>query len=177
LNKQVLRQTLKKVRAALSHERREEAGLNLFSQLIDYITSFDRILSFDSFGDEISTSLLNLYLARTGRLLLPKIAESDLKIYHVTNPEKELIPNAFGLFEPDPTLCCEEEKRSIQLILVPALAFDQINHRLGYGEGFYDRFLKQTPQANTIGIGFKEQLITNLPSDSWDVPLKKVCLF
>lgn len=55
------------------------------------------------------------------------------------------------------------------LILVPALAFDETGHRLGYGKGFYDRFLTKIPLAIRIGITFDTLIFPSVPTNSWDI--------
>ncbi|MGH7156833.1 MAG: 5-formyltetrahydrofolate cyclo-ligase, partial [Candidatus Saccharimonadales bacterium] len=61
------------------------------------------------------------------------------------------------------------------LILVPVLAFDKENYRLGWGGGFYDKFLANQPQALKIGLGFQDGLVEQgLPHEPHDVPLDKV---
>ena len=175
--KEKFRLELKGIRAALTQERREKASYSLFIELLPDIAYFNNVLSFASYGHEIDTSLLNLFLARTERLLLPKVSGDLLKVFRVVNPKTQLIPNSFGLQEPNPELCEEIETEAIQVVLVPALGFDQSNHRLGYGKGYYDRFLKKIPHAQTVGVGFKEQLIPHLPIDATDVSLEKVSLF
>lgn len=172
-----LRNSLKKIREQIPLERREDASYALLNNFLPSLAHYNHILSFVSFGNEIDTSLLNLFLARTRRLVLPKCEKKSLKAYKVANPSSELFPNAFGIREPNPETCEEIDLNTIQLVLVPALGFDSSNHRLGYGKGFYDRFLKEIPDALTIGIGFKEQLIKKLPTESTDVSLKKVVLF
>jgi 5-formyltetrahydrofolate cyclo-ligase len=65
----------------------------------------------------------------------------------------------------------------IDCILVPALGFDQENYRIGYGQGYYDRFLASVGSIHTIGVGFQEQLCEELlPRDPWDVPVKELIL-
>jgi 5-formyltetrahydrofolate cyclo-ligase len=176
-NKEILRALLKQRRATLQATRREEAKEGLFTHLLSTIASVSFVLSFMNTPDEIDTSLINHYLACTGRLLLPKIEGMQLKIFHVFDLKNHLIPNAFGFYEPDPKQCPVISPTHIQIILVPALGFDSSNHRLGYGQGFYDRFLKQTPEAQTIGIGFKEQFVPSIPVQEHDIPLEKVSLF
>ena len=61
---------------------------------------------------------------------------------------------------------CPHEK--VAAILVPGLAFAPGGERLGRGAGFYDRFLKNYPQALRIGIAFEEQIVKSLPTESWD---------
>ena len=56
----------------------------------------------------------------------------------------------------------------IDLILVPALCFDEKGHRLGYGKGYYDRLLKSHPGIFTVGVCFDECYLTGLPVEPWD---------
>lgn len=110
-----------------------------------------RILSFSSFGSEIDLKILNDHLKAQGRLyLVPYEADALL---HVPFSE-------------------------IDCILVPGLAFDRKHFRIGYGKGFYDRFLAKVPDIPTIGVGFKEQFYEGLlPIDTWDIPVKEIRLF
>lgn len=173
--KSTLRLRLKKERAALSPFRREEASNALFLHLHSLKNAL--ILSFASFGDEIDTSLLNFYLASSGRLALPKVIGNSLKVFLVHHLDTQLTQNSWGIWEPNPQLCTEVKYASLEIILVPALGFDSHHHRLGYGKGFYDRFLEQTPHAQTIGVGFREQLVSQIPVENSDIPLSKLCLF
>lgn len=66
-------------------------------------------------------------------------------------------------------------KTKFDLILVPCLAFDKDNYRLGWGGGFYDKFLAQQPKALKIGLCFYNGFVKNgMPHDSHDVPLDKI---
>lgn len=177
MNKKVLREKLKDLRSQISQERRLAASETLLAHLLPQLFSYKHILSFVSFGHEIDMSLLNSRLAHEGRLLLPRIHGHNLQIFQITDIETQLFPNSFSLFEPGPAVCKEVSPSLIQCILIPALGFDAQNHRIGYGKGFYDRFLKQIPHIQTIGIGFKEQYITSIPVESTDISLQKVSLF
>jgi 5-formyltetrahydrofolate cyclo-ligase len=59
----------------------------------------------------------------------------------------------------------------IDLVIVPGLAFDPRGHRLGYGAGYYDRFLAGLPNARTVGIGFDFQLLAEIPVGTHDLPV------
>ncbi|MCH9608507.1 MAG: hypothetical protein S4CHLAM45_10850 [Chlamydiales bacterium] len=65
----------------------------------------------------------------------------------------------------------------VDAILVPALGFDQNYNRLGYGKGFYDKYLAKHPHIPHIGVGFKEQLVKSLPTESHDISLSALSLF
>jgi 5-formyltetrahydrofolate cyclo-ligase len=66
------------------------------------------------------------------------------------------------------------KKGSIDLILVPGLAFDRTGHRLGYGGGVYDRLLAQSPRAKRVGLYFSNQELPHVPRESHDQPLHAI---
>lgn len=135
-----------------------------------------RVLSFYSIGSEIDLSLLNKALLEKGHLICNRVEQGILVPYHI-GPETGLTVSNLGIPEPDPTTCRRADMTEIDLILVPGLAFDHDRYRLGYGKGFYDGLLSTTGNIPTMGIGFKEQLSTEiLPRDAWDVPVKELLL-
>ncbi len=84
-----------------------------------------------------------------------------------------MVQGHYGIWEPHPDLPAVKlnaDLRTIDLILVPAVAVDRLGYRLGYGAGFYDRWL-QSQTAPTLGVVFSEFVCDQLPHDVWDVPL------
>lgn len=104
------------------------------------------------------------------------MVEDTLVIFCVTNIDTQLVKGAFGLYEPNPNLCDEVAREEIEIVLVPALGFDKSNHRIGYGKGFYDRFLASI-ECPTIGVGYHEQLVDSILTEPTDIPLKTISLF
>ena len=116
-------------------------------------------------------SLFSVINAKKIKILLP-IVESKEKMRFVEWKFLEpLRVNHFGMLEP------ELSKKSLipNVMLVPLLAFDETNNRLGYGKGFYDRFLnkfiKAKKKITTIGIAFSFQKYNKLPKSKFDVKL------
>jgi 5-formyltetrahydrofolate cyclo-ligase len=167
--KKELRLHWKKKLLQLSLERRQEAAKALALQPFPTGT----IASFVSFREEIDTAPLNKILAQKNLLALPFVQRDHLVFYHVNHLESELAPSKLGILEPIPSLC--KVATHIDVILVPALVFDSKRHRLGYGKGYYDRLLENS-ESYSIGVGFKEQLIEELPSESHDIRLNQLCL-
>ncbi|HSW73355.1 MAG TPA: 5-formyltetrahydrofolate cyclo-ligase [Chlamydiales bacterium] len=167
-----LRKEYLKIRETLSQKRRKEASL----KAMELLTQDLPILSFASFKNEIDLWPLNHELAKRRQLLLPKMTKEGLTIYWVDDIQK-LIPTNNGLLEPDPnnSLIFSSEKQL--LALIPGVAFDQKKHRLGFGKGYYDRFLKSAPYVTKWGVGFKEQLSLDLPIEDHDVRMDKLLLF
>lgn len=161
----------------LPPHRRKEAAHQLFHVFLKKFHSFPVVLSFMSLPLEINTSQLNQSLQKEGRLLLPKVIENHLEIFRVTDMKTQLEPQAYGIYEPIPSKCEKVMIEEIELVLVPALGFDRSLNRIGYGKGFYDRFLASIPNCYPVGIGFKDQLVHSLPLDPTDFPLKAISLF
>ena len=92
----------------------------------------------------------------------------------ISNRHTDLEKGAYGIYEPRKQKSDVEPGR-IGLVVVPGVAFDIKNGRLGRGKGYYDRFLKKLPPAKmTVGLAFDFQVIKNLPKDSHDIPVSKV---
>jgi 5-formyltetrahydrofolate cyclo-ligase len=106
------------------------------------------------------------------RLCFPKVTNAsagDMEFREVAHPVEDLSfeTGAFGLLEPT-SRCPKVEKATIEVILVPLVAFDEKGGRVGQGKGFYDRFL-QGYKGRVVGIGFEElRSKTPLPMEDWD---------
>lgn len=176
--KQVCRSILKHKRQAISQERQQEAALSAYQALKKQTEHANWVLSYASFKTELDVWKFNEELAEQNKLVLPKVKDSELKLFHVPHL-KALQVNQWGLLEPDPCLCLEIKPEAVSLAFIPGLGFDiQTGHRLGYGKGYYDRFLKQSSFGSICyGLGFREQEIINLPFTTDDHPLTAHFLF
>lgn len=180
-DKKDLRLALKSKRAAISAERRKHAAEELLAAFLPKLARYTSILSFHSLAEEIDTSLLNAALAKEKRLLLPRVAGEELHIYQVTDLQNELQESNLRIWEPVPELCASVDLEMIDCILVPGLGFNKHNQRIGYGKGHYDRLLSKIKElslsSKVIGIGFKEQLVEDIPCEPHDVSLNELKLF
>jgi 5-formyltetrahydrofolate cyclo-ligase len=109
----------------------------------------------------------------------PRCQDRELAWYQV-NPiyrSQETEVGAYGISEPLTTLP-PVDLAKVDIVLVPSVACDRRGYRLGYGGGFYDRFLarKDIPATiKTVGITFADSHLDCLPTESWDIPLNAVC--
>jgi 5-formyltetrahydrofolate cyclo-ligase len=175
--KRLLRTHLKHLRSHISVERKMRTKYDLVMALKNTLSRHRYVLSFSSFGSEIDTSLLNEALLLQGSLILPRMEDHELHLFHVKDASSQLLLNDFGFLEPRPDMCESISPEKISCAFVPGLGFDIYNHRLGYGHGFYDRLLPSMPHCETYGIAFIEQrLTTALPILSTDISLGH-CLF
>ena len=169
----ILRKNLLKIRNSLSLYRRAISEIKA-KQIASL--DFENILSFSSKAKEINLWSLNKKLAIQNRLILPKVVNSNLKAYKVKNFEIDLIKGPFNILEPNEKTCREVSIDNIPCILVPGLGFDSQNYRIGYGKGYYDRFLVNK-NATYLGVGFLEQYIEKLPIENHDIKLDHLFLF
>jgi 5-formyltetrahydrofolate cyclo-ligase len=130
------------------------------------------ILLYWSMEDEVQTHdfVNRWYQQKT--LLLPCVDGDDLRLRQYTGPECLKEGEQFGIGEPTgPEFT---DLNSVQMIIVPCVAFDRHNNRMGRGRGFYDRLLKSTPNAYKVGVAFNFQMVELVPTEEFDVPMNAV---
>lgn len=130
------------------------------------------ILLYWSMEDEVQTHEFVEKWYQQKTLLLPCVDGDDLRLRQYTGPECMQAGEQFGIGEPTGPEFTELE--SIDMIVVPGVAFDRNNNRMGRGRGFYDRMLKSTPNAYKVGVAFNFQLLESIPVEPFDVPMNKV---
>jgi 5-formyltetrahydrofolate cyclo-ligase len=92
----------------------------------------------------------------------------------ITDPECDLHPGTFGIPEPDRSICPPVSACDIDLVIVPGLGFTVQGHRIGYGGGFYDRFLS-TCSGTACALAFEEQIVASLPFDpAYDIAVSRI---
>lgn len=102
------------------------------------------------------------------RFALPRcLKERRMEFRLVRDPETDTEPAAMGIPAPkrSQTLISPQE---LDLLIVPGLAFTAQGDRLGYGGGYYDRYIPLCPQARLLACAFREQLLPHLPTDPHD---------
>lgn len=132
------------------------------------------VLAFVSLGDEPPTRpLLEAVLASGKRLCLPRIVSGQSRFEAAAvGSLDELRPGVYGISEPPPSAAAVDPSE-LDLVIVPALAFDVSGNRLGRGGGYYDRFLAALPpHAVTVGLTFEAALWPRVPVEAHDVPVQ-----
>lgn len=175
--KRSLRSHLLAQRRALSHDAwsasSRAAQLNLLA-LDEYVRA-ECIALYAPAHNETDTALILAAAFRTGkRVLYPAVCGHHMVFRHVERIES-LQEGTFGILEPCPT-GVDHQADEPDLIVVPGVAFDLTGHRLGYGKGFYDRFLQHPGRtAHLVGLCHDFQLTGEpLPADPHDIPMEMV---
>jgi len=103
------------------------------------------------------------------------VKDRDMKPVYLRDI-KRFKKGPYGIYEPDgPLNRTPAELKNIDLVIVPGLAFDRKNNRIGRGKGYYDNFLRRLPKGKSkIGLGFRFQLLSRVPATKRDIPLTGV---
>ncbi len=171
MEKREIRRKIKNLRTMLSDLERATAADEVFEQL-ERTAAFmlaDHILMYHSLPDELSTRrFLDKWQGRK-QFYLPRVNGVHLDILPYDKTRLEL--GSFQIEEPSGDDLADPE--TMELIVVPAVAYDRRGNRLGRGKGFYDRLLRET-RATKIGVGYEFQLLDELPVEPHDVPMDYV---
>ncbi|MEG2353659.1 MAG: 5-formyltetrahydrofolate cyclo-ligase [Clostridium sp.] len=178
--KELLRSNMKNQRNNLTNSFVIEQSNKLQKNLMKVIKELNKntIMAYYSFNNEVSTlNLLDLLLSRkTYTVILPLsvIEAKEIVPYKIHNISTDLKLSKFKILEPDPNKCSIFNTEQIEIILIPGVAFDVKGNRLGFGAGFYDRFLPQALNAIKIGICYDFQLLDSIPIDIYDIPVDMI---
>jgi 5-formyltetrahydrofolate cyclo-ligase len=115
--------------------------------------------------DEVDTRELVRDALREKAVLLPYVAQERIYAGAITDLD-DLSRGPYGTLEP----ATKRPAAEIDLVLVPGVAFDRSRHRLGYGKGYYDAFLRGVP-AVKVGVAFARQIVPSIPAEAHDVQM------
>jgi 5-formyltetrahydrofolate cyclo-ligase len=174
MDKKEVRRAIRDLKRAVPFEeklRRSEAIMHKV-ELLPQFEQAKTVLLYWSMDDEVQTHSFVERWYREKTLLLPCVDGNDLRLRQYTGPECMVAGEQFGIGEPTG----EEFTRldEIEMIIVPGVAFDRHNNRMGRGRGFYDRLLSSTPSALKVGVAFDFQMLDEIPVEPFDIPMDKV---
>lgn len=128
------------------------------------------ILFYWATGSEVPTADAVRSALREGKAVcLPRVEGEGLVPRLVRDPDLDLVPGYRGLLEPAPDRAPSVDPAALDAVVVPGLAFDRRGARLGYGAGFYDRFLAGLPpRAWRVALAYAGQVLDLVPTQPWD---------
>jgi 5-formyltetrahydrofolate cyclo-ligase len=143
--------------------------------MLTYLKGDFKVISFYiSQSWEVSThKMIEKAVAMGKTIACPKVVGPGLLRHYVVTDLKCCKPSKWGILEPATDDLLEIQPENFDLVFVPGLAFTKEGFRLGYGGGFYDRFLEKV-KGDKIGLSFKKQLFLDLPVENHDVQLDLV---
>lgn len=185
--KREIRRSILRERDSLSPEARKKGDTLLTERILGHQWFYraEYLLCYVSYGSEISTrDVLREALKAGKKVYVPKVLggeEPQMAFFRIEALE-ELATGYRGIPEPlgDTEMYAYSPDRAQRtLVLMPGVAFDPFRNRIGYGKGFYDRFLADKPQLQlrTIAVGYRCQMLEELPADHRDIrPYQVICV-
>lgn len=174
MNKQELRKSIRAKKRAMSPEEieaRSAALLELFTAT-DAYKQAKTLYGYMPYNQEVRTVPILERAMRDGKkVAVPKVYGDDMKFLYITDFEG-FAKSDFGIPEPIADEPAAEDETA--LVLMPGLAFDPAGHRIGYGGGFYDKFLSREPNHPTVALCYAFQVLEQLETEAFDIPVDLV---
>lgn len=174
MDKKVLRKQIRMKKLLLTNDQIFDASLRLAELFFgtEQYKKADTIYGYMPYNQEVRTELiLERALADGKRVAVPKVYGDEMRFIYVEDF------NAFALSQmgiPEPIADEPTATDETALVLMPGLAFDAQGHRIGYGGGYYDKFLGNEPKHPTIALCYDFQMFPELATDAFDVPVDQV---
>lgn len=171
MEKNEIRKKIKALRGMLLESERQTAAEEVFARL-EQTAAFllaDHILMYHSLPDELSTHRFLDKWSGQKKFYLPRVNGVNLEILPYDQSRLEL--GSFHIEEPTGEDVVSPDE--IELVVVPAVAYDRRGNRLGRGKGFYDRLLATT-RATKVGVGYEFQIVESIPAEPHDVKMDMV---
>lgn len=175
MKKKSIREKVLKKRKNLNKEKRAIYSNEIISKIFNssYYKNAKTIMCFISFSDEVDThEFIKQSIKDWKKIVVPitfpkthELKPSLLKDFN------ELEPGFYNILTPKKEFERFIDPKDIDLVITPGVAFRKDGYRVGYGGGYYDRFLSKIPDTPTIGIAFDIQIVEDLPVDSYDIPV------
>lgn len=174
MDKQSLRRHIREQKRAMTEEqivaRSEKLG-QLFTASEAYRQA-KTIYAYLPYNQEVRTvPMLEQALKDEKKIAVPKVYGEEMKFIYMDDLSK-VEKGYAGIPEPIADLPIADDKTA--LVLMPGLAFDKEGHRIGYGGGFYDRFLAAEPDHPTLALCYEFQMQEHLETEEFDIPVDYV---
>lgn len=171
MNKQILRNKYLKIRKNINNKKEiDDIIFNKVISLKEYKES-NLVLTYVSLKDEVDTFKLIEYSLKIGKkVAVPKCEGDIIKFYLISNLT-DLKKGKFNILEPITNNVVTDFKNSI--CIIPGVAFDKQNNRIGYGRGFYDKFL-QNYNGIKIGLVYSECICEEIDIEKTDIKMDKI---
>ena len=177
--KSVLRKKHMHNRILMTHEKKINSDSNIFKEIIslDCFVKSKFILTYVSTTLEVDTKKLIEYSIKIGKKVAVPVSDAKnltLDFYFIDSLD-QLRVGSFSILEPNSKMSefCDVSGLQNLLCVVPGMVFDLSGYRIGYGKGYYDRFLKKFG-CKTLGLCYEFDLLKSIPKGQNDVPVDLV---
>lgn len=186
MEKKELRKTMSMLRNEMSSEKRQIEERKVYTDIwkVQHIQEAKDILCYVSFGSEFNTfPIIQECLEKGRNLYAPRVlSDHEMEFFQIHSLDN-LIPGKWGILEPSfECMRYSYDFSKSAVMFLPGLAFDLEGYRLGYGKGFYDRYIANLETLPTFhresfplyGLAYSEQIIKQVPHDCFDQKLDDI---
>jgi 5-formyltetrahydrofolate cyclo-ligase len=174
MDKKTLRTQIREQKRAMTPEQIEKASQALAEQFLalEVYRNAKTLYGYLPYNQEVRTvPILARALADGKQVAVPKVYGDEMRFICLTDLTQVETGYA-GIPEPIADEPIADDPAA--LVLMPGLAFDKEGHRIGYGGGFYDKFLNAEPTHPTVALCYAFQMVEDLPTEEFDVPVDRV---
>ncbi len=174
MNKQELRRAIRERKRAMTEEEIVERS-NALAEKFYHTPAYQAaatIYGYLPYNQEVRTvPMLQRALDDGKRVAVPKVYGDEMRFIYLEDLT-QVAKGYAGIPEPIADAPVAEDKQA--LVLMPGLAFDPQGHRIGYGGGFYDKFLAKEPHHPTLALCYEFQMQAHLDTEEFDIPVDTV---
>ncbi len=174
MDKNILRKQIKEQKRAMTEQQILAASQKLGQLFADSeaYKAAKTIYGYLPYNQEVRTvPMLQRALEDGKKVAVPKCYGDEMRFIYIEDLS-QVEKGYCGIPEPIADEPIAHDKRA--LVLMPGLAFDREGHRIGYGGGFYDKFLAQEPEHPTLALCYEFQMVEHLETEEFDIPVDTV---
>lgn len=174
MDKKELRRKIREKKRAMTPEEIQSASQKLKELFLvtEQYRGAKTVYGYLPYNQEVRTvPILEQALADGKRVAVPKIFGDEMKFIYLTDLNRVAASN-LGIPEPVADEPVADDHTA--LVLMPGLAFDKEGHRIGYGGGYYDKFLAEESAHPTVALCYEFQIVEQLPTEEFDIPVDLV---
>ena len=171
MRKQDIRRIIKTKREELNKDLKMQLDESIKNRFIEskYFKESNIIFIYVNMDSEINTiEIIKEALIRGKRIAVPKVlpVEKEMVALEIKSLLDLNESGSYGILEPG--MDKNDVSEEVDLVVLPGLAFEENGYRIGYGGGFYDKFLNKHQDINKVALCYNFQIISNMPKDDYD---------
>jgi len=174
MDKKALRSQIKAAKKAMTPDEIEGLSASLCRQFLetDEYRKASTVYGYLPYNQEVRTWLLLKQALKDGKkVAVPKVYGDEMRFIYLD--DLGAVSDGYAGI-PEPIADEPVANDPTALVLMPGLAFDREGHRIGYGGGFYDRFLENEPNHPTVALCYRFQLLEHVDTEEHDIPVDRV---
>ena len=171
------RKACRAARRGLTAEQRRQKSARICQKLTELpeLKNVKTVFSYLALPDEVDLADFDAWARERGiRVAYPVCGKNGAMECYVPGSREEMLTDRYGITIPDPEKSELVRPEELDAVLVPMVAFDAANWRMGQGGGYYDRYLVRCPEAKHIAVAFAEQEVPHVVTDAYDMPMDMV---